>query len=131
MIPTPQSKHLLEFSDFLSAFLILISGTLMYLFGLRTALAKTVGIGSSRIPAAVLFLSLCSASLKDLRVPARFSLWDPFYINRQKNKVLKTLVKFFQSRNVDWKKFGVWMSESFFAQIPENPGPGQAIPQIW
>ena len=74
----------------------------MYLFGLRTGLA-TVGIGSSRIPAAVLFLSLCSASLKDLRVPARSSLWYPFYINRQKNKVLKALVKFFQSRNVEWK----------------------------
>ena len=75
----------------------------MYLLGLRTGLAKTVGIGSSRIPAAVLFLFLCSASLKDLQVPARSSLWDPFYINRQKNKVLKALVKFFQSRNVEWK----------------------------
>ena len=69
----------------------------MYLFGLRTGLAKTVGIGSSRIPAAVLFVFF------DLRVPARSSLWDPFYINRQKNKVLKALVRFFQSRNVEWK----------------------------
>lgn len=75
----------------------------MYLFGLRTGLAKTVGIRSSRIIAAVLFLSLCSASLKGLRVPARSSVWDPFYINRQKNRVLKALVKFFQSRNVEWK----------------------------
>ena len=100
--PSIQASPLLLWFP-LSAFLILISGTLMYLFSLKTGLAKSVGIGSSRIPAAVLFLFLCSASLKDLRVPARSSLWDPFSINRQKNKVLKALVKFFQSRNVEWK----------------------------
>ena len=99
--PTQASPRVLWFP--FSAFLILISGTLMYLFGLRTGLAKNVGIRSSRILAAVLFLSLCSASLKGLRVPARSSVWDPFYINRQKNRVLKALVKFFQSRNVEWK----------------------------
>ena len=110
MIPTPQSKHLLEFSDFffpLFLFWFLEPWCIFLVWELE--MAKTVGIGSSRIPAAVLFLFLCSASLKDLRVPARSSLWDPFYINRQKNKVLKALVGFFQSRNVEWKNSCGWV----------------------
>ena len=95
MIPTPQSKHLLEFSDFLfPLFLFWFLEPWCIFLVWELDWQKTVGIGSSRIPAAVLFLSPCSA---------RSSLWDPFYINRQKNKVLKALVKFFQSRNVEWK----------------------------
>ena len=84
----------------------------MYLFGLRTGLAKTVGIGSPRIPAAVLFLSLCSASLKDLQVSTCSSLWDPFYINRQKIK-FKSFGEVFPIQKRRVEKFGVRTSESF------------------